>query len=130
VSLIDTACARVAISQHAIPPEVEDCRRRLSALETELERLGRESAVGIDHETRRTEIAAKLTEQKSHLERLDEHWQREREAVKKILDLRGKLRASLGNSGEKQNADITVEQLKEAQERKRKRKNKRIISQP
>src|ERR1700726_864734 len=75
VSLIDTACARVAISQHATPPEVEDCKRRLSALETELEILGRESAVGMDHETRRTEITAKLTEQKGNLERLDAHWQ-------------------------------------------------------
>ena len=48
VSLLDTACARVAISQHAVPPEVEDCRQRIEALETELEIIGRESAVGID----------------------------------------------------------------------------------
>ena len=32
VSLLDTACARVAVSQHATPPEVEDCRRRIEAL--------------------------------------------------------------------------------------------------
>ncbi len=25
VSLLDTACARVAVSQHATPPELEDC---------------------------------------------------------------------------------------------------------
>ena len=43
VSLLDTACARVAISQHAVPPEVEDCRRRIEALETELEIIGRET---------------------------------------------------------------------------------------
>ena len=36
VSLLDTACARVAISQHAVPAEVDDCRRRIEALETEL----------------------------------------------------------------------------------------------
>ena len=49
VSLLDTACARVAISQHAVPAEVEDCRRRIEALETELEIIGREEAVGIGH---------------------------------------------------------------------------------
>jgi type VI secretion system protein VasG len=42
VSLLDTACARVAISQHATPAEVEDSRRRIEALETELEIIGRE----------------------------------------------------------------------------------------
>ncbi len=54
VSLLDTACARVAISQHAVPPEVEDCRRRIEALDTELEIIGREEAVGIDASERRT----------------------------------------------------------------------------
>ena len=42
VSLLDTACARVAISQQAVPAEVDDCRQRISALETELEIMARE----------------------------------------------------------------------------------------
>ena len=67
VSLIDTACARVAISQHATPPEVEDSRRRVSALEVERDILERESAVGIDHEIRRTEIAEKARGRKREL---------------------------------------------------------------
>ena len=33
VSLIDTACARVAISQHSVPPRVEDCRREFEGPE-------------------------------------------------------------------------------------------------
>ncbi len=33
VSLLDTAAARVAISQHAVPAEVDDCRKRIEALE-------------------------------------------------------------------------------------------------
>ena len=48
VSLLDTACARVAISQHAVPPQLEDCRRTIEALQTELEIIGREEAVGVD----------------------------------------------------------------------------------
>src|SRR5262249_59222978 len=42
VGLLDTTCARVAVSQHATPPEVEDCRRRIAALQTELPLIGRE----------------------------------------------------------------------------------------
>ncbi len=36
VSLLDTACARVAVSLHAMPAEVDDSRKRIEALETEL----------------------------------------------------------------------------------------------
>src|SRR5262249_61616977 len=50
VSLIDTAAARVAVSQHAVPPEVDDCRRRIQALETEHEILNREQSTGLAHQ--------------------------------------------------------------------------------
>src|SRR6202035_1945653 len=32
VSLLDTACARVAVSLHAMPAELDDCRNRIEAL--------------------------------------------------------------------------------------------------
>ena len=99
VSLIDTACARVAISQHATPPEVEDSQRRVSALEVEREILERESAVGIDHESRRAEIAKKLDEENANLKRLDTHWQQEKEVIEKILTLRAILRPSANRNG-------------------------------
>src|SRR5919108_291560 len=60
VSLLDTACARVAISQHAVPAEVEDSRRRIEALETELAIIGREAAVGIDTIEREAAVRSKL----------------------------------------------------------------------
>ncbi len=46
VSLLDTACARVAISQASEPAEVEDCRRRIEGLTTELDIIGRETRGG------------------------------------------------------------------------------------
>src|ERR1700722_980434 len=64
VSLIDTAAARVGVSQHAVPPEVDDARRRITALQTEAEILGRETATGIDHKTRQAEIDGKLASEK------------------------------------------------------------------
>src|SRR5207248_5667396 len=60
VSLLDTACARVAVSQHATPPEVEDRQRRIETLNTELEIIEREAAIGIDVGKRRTEAEEKL----------------------------------------------------------------------
>ena len=93
VSLIDTAAARVAVSQHAVPPEVDDCRRRIQALGTELEILARETSSGVDHQVRVVEINDKLTKEKDELVGLEKHWSEEKELVSKILDLRSKLRA-------------------------------------
>ncbi len=94
VSLIDTAAARVAVSQHAVPPEVDDCRRRMQALQTESEILTRESATGLEHEARLTEIGALLASEKDTLGKLESHWSEEKQLVTEILELRSKLRAA------------------------------------
>ena len=52
MSLLDTACARVAVGRFAMPAEVEDCQHRIEALKAELEILEREAAVGLDNATR------------------------------------------------------------------------------
>jgi type VI secretion system protein VasG len=92
VSLLDTAAARVAISQHAVPPEVEDCRRRIQALETELEIIGRESAIGIDAAAREASARATLETETARLTELEERWGAEKALVDKVLALRATLR--------------------------------------
>jgi type VI secretion system protein VasG len=96
VSLLDTASARVAISQHAVPAEVDDCRKRIAALETELAIIGREKAVGIDIKDRETVAAEKLDTEKERLGKLETRWNAERELVKSILDIRKQLRDQTG----------------------------------
>jgi type VI secretion system protein VasG len=91
VSLIDTASARVAVSQHAVPPEVDDCRRRIEALEVELAILDREIAIGFDHQVRFQEINGTLAREKDALAGLEQHWDEERKMVAKILTLRSQL---------------------------------------
>jgi type VI secretion system protein VasG len=93
VSLIDTASARVGVSQHAVPPEVDDSRRNIQSLETELGILGRETDIGLDHQSRVAEINGQLVYEKEELAGLEKHWNQEKELVGKILDLRAKLRA-------------------------------------
>jgi type VI secretion system protein VasG len=101
VSLIDTACARVAISQHATPPQVENSQRAIEALRTELEIVNRETAVGVSHDQRAAEITAKLAEEEKRLAELSGHWEKEKGIVGKILELRAKLTAPAPASGEK-----------------------------
>jgi type VI secretion system protein VasG len=92
VSLLDTTCARVAISQHAVPPEVEDSRRRIEALDTELEIIGREEAIGLDCETRRHGVEEKGASERERLGELEKRWRAEKELVDRILEARRKLR--------------------------------------
>ena len=92
VSLLDTACARVAVSQHAMPPEVEDCQRRIEALTVESEIIGREEAIGIDVTKRANMAQTLLAEAKAELEKLNARWKEEKGLVDRLLELRGKLR--------------------------------------
>jgi type VI secretion system protein VasG len=96
VSLLDTSAARVAIGQHAIPAEVDDCRRRIEALKTEQEILGRETAVGLDHSKRTKEIAAAMEEENGRLKGLEADWKKEKDLVDKILAIRAQLRGPTG----------------------------------
>jgi type VI secretion system protein VasG len=92
VSLIDTACARVAISQHATPPALEDSQRRIYALESEISILERESAFGIDHAERKSAIESNLAAEKERLTKLEVLYKQEKGIVDQIFELRVKLR--------------------------------------
>ena len=92
VSLLDTACARVAISQHGVPPALEDCRRTIEALQTELEIIGREETVGINADERRKAAEEKLASSEVRRASLEERWIAERDLVERVLAIRAKLR--------------------------------------
>ncbi|KQQ97210.1 type VI secretion system ATPase TssH [Massilia sp. Leaf139] len=92
VSLIDTACARVAVSLHATPAEVDDSRKRIEALETELAIIRREGAIGIETGKRAADANDLLTLERERLANLEARWNGERVLVDKLLALRARLR--------------------------------------
>ena len=92
VSLLDTTCARVAISQHAVPAELDDCRRRIETLQTELEIIGREEAVGMNVAERKQAADAKLAAAEEKRVALEQRWKDERELVDRLLAIRAQLR--------------------------------------
>jgi len=115
VSLLDTACARVAISQFAVPAELEDSRKRIAALETELKIINKEKAVGVNTAEREQQANEKIEIEKQRLQELELRWKNERELVQKILDLRKQLRSTAGTvegtgSELEKAVDKTVEQ--------------------
>ncbi|MBK0327132.1 type VI secretion system ATPase TssH [Rhodobacteraceae bacterium F11138] len=92
VSLLDTACARVAVSQHAVPAEVDDSRRRIEALTTELEIIERDETAGYDVADRRDAVGEAKAAEEQRLQGLTTRWEAEKAVVETILDLRAKLR--------------------------------------
>ncbi len=121
VSLLDTACARVAVSQHATPAEVEDCMRRIESLEIEEGIIAREAAVGVLIGERGNEVAAKLVSERGRLLTLETRWKEEKTIVDKILALRASLRgpdqpvdndAAVAPDRESLLAELHIEQAK------------------
>ncbi|RMO96529.1 ATPase ClpV [Pseudomonas syringae pv. philadelphi] len=96
VSLLDTACARVAISLHAVPAEVDDSRRHIEALETELQIIAREHAIGIVTATRQSHSETLLNAERERLAVLETRWADEKALVDELLALRAQLRNSAG----------------------------------
>ncbi len=91
VSVLDTACAKVAIGQGATPASVEDATRRIQNLTSEVEALEREQVTGAGHDTRLEELLGKRKETGEELTKLNEQWSKEKELVEKIRNIRLKL---------------------------------------
>ena len=96
VSLLDTACARVAVSLHAVPAEVDDSRKRIEALDTELRIIAKEAAVGLDTAARESLCNERLAAEKARLEGLEARWNAEKALVDELLATRAALRANIG----------------------------------
>ncbi|MGK0306055.1 MAG: type VI secretion system protein VasG [Gammaproteobacteria bacterium] len=92
VSLLDTAAARVAVSQFATPAELEDCKQRIENLTVEQNVLEKEAAIGVVNQKRMDEIVECLTFEQDKEQALTEKWQQEKEVVDAVLSARKTLR--------------------------------------
>ncbi|HET6206621.1 MAG TPA: AAA family ATPase, partial [Terracidiphilus sp.] len=93
VSILDTACARLALGQNTTPPAIEDLNRTIDALEVQTRILNREESVGADHQEKLVELAAQKQKAEEKLKALTERWDKEKDLVAKIRELRSKLEA-------------------------------------
>lgn len=91
VSVLDTACARLALSQTSTPPQVEDCRRRIAQLGTQIEALEREEVAGASHGERIAELTAAKSAAEEELRQLTERWEKEKSLVARLRELREQL---------------------------------------
>jgi type VI secretion system protein VasG len=111
VSLLDTACARVAISQHAVPPQVEDARHAIEALQTELAIIDREDAIGMDTGGRKSAAEKSIGEVSERLAGLEQRWKTEKGLVEQVLAARDTLRKTRSAGASTPDADERARRL-------------------
>ena len=96
VSLLDTACARVAVSQHATPAPVEDRRRRVELLRVEREIVEREAQGRYRADDRLAKVDEEIAGAEAELATVEAKWAAEKDALTAVQDAR----AALGDGGD------------------------------
>lgn len=91
ISVLDTACARVALAQHDVPPALEEIRQQVAAIDEESERLNRELLVGVDHHDRLCELEALTDKFQLQAREVEGRWQDERQRVGELLAARQRM---------------------------------------
>jgi len=94
VSVLDTACARLALGQNSIPAAIEDAHRQIDDLIVQERVLRREAAVGADHAERLEEIAKKQAETQQRLASLEQRYEKEKDLVERVRKIRLELEGS------------------------------------
>lgn len=105
VSVLDTACARVAVSQHAVPPVVDNARKTLASLATEIEIIDRDEAAGYEVAERRLSAETQKAEEEERLKILDARWEAEKAVALDIFELRRQLRGDGSDADKDGDAD-------------------------
>jgi type VI secretion system protein VasG len=110
VSVLDTACARLALGQNTIPAALEDASRQLDDIAVQIRVLERERATGADHAERLAALAERKTETERRVAELKQRWERERDLVTKVRAARERLEASVekgaGGDGDALRAEL------------------------
>jgi len=88
VSVLDTACARLALGQNATPGAVEDTVRLLEDLAIQKRVLDREATLGADHSERLAKIESDRQKAEAELATLKARWEKERDLVHSIRGVR------------------------------------------
>jgi type VI secretion system protein VasG len=99
VSVLDTACARLSLGQQATPPAVEDTTREIDDCTVQLRVLEREKALGAEHDERIAAVTKKKEQAEARLAELTARWEKERDLVNRIRELRGKIEEAAGANG-------------------------------
>ncbi|MBN3723395.1 type VI secretion system ATPase TssH [Burkholderia sp. Ac-20379] len=105
ISVLDTACAKVALAQSATPALIDDTRKRLERIEAEIASLEREVAGGASHDERLAELRAAREADLAALDAAGRRYDEERAIVAEIVALRTRIDAARDGSADGERID-------------------------
>ncbi|CAD6553795.1 type VI secretion system ATPase TssH [Paraburkholderia metrosideri] len=88
ISLLDTACARVALSQHSAPRELQDVHQRLLAASVERDLIAKEARIGLDASKALAAVNTRIDTLASLEHVIDTRWKAQSEAAQALLAAR------------------------------------------
>lgn len=106
VSLLDTAAARVAVSQYATPAKLEDCKQRVANLSHEISMLQNEVKMGCEHVDRLSMLESELKQQTERESSLADKWKNEKAIVKRIIEVKQALKDEADNQEQDANTAL------------------------
>ncbi|MCW1720145.1 type VI secretion system ATPase TssH [Pseudoalteromonas sp. A3] len=112
VALLDTACARVAMSQASTPNTIEQLVNRLSEIETQVQMLHREQKTGLDHSVQLDTLKTELVTIEEQLAPLTDQFKVEKEIVAELNQALESI-----NSEQENSSDEILANLKQSKEK-------------
>ncbi|MGN4190047.1 type VI secretion system ATPase TssH [Burkholderia gladioli] len=105
ISVLDTACAKVALAQSATPAVIDDTSKRLERTDAEIASLEREVAGGASHEERLAVLRVAREADVAALETARRRYAEEQAVVAEIVALRARIDAAREGSAEGERID-------------------------
>ncbi len=112
VSLLDTACARVALSQSATPGAIEDAQRRIQRAETTIGKLEREAAATGEHTERLADLYAEKQNAGTLLADLNTQYEQETALITQIRECRDQIDQNFMADADNKLSDSDADALK------------------
>ena len=109
ISVLDTAAARVAVSQDGLPASVENARRQIQQFKLELEILQREQASGGDHQERLEEIRTGMDAASKSLVEIEDRWKKELSLAQEIDRKRAEIEGLDAEKGAAERQKVATE---------------------
>lgn len=109
ISVLDTACARVALAQSSQPAALEDAYRRRDNLQTEIAVLNREQLEGADHAETLCALDQELTTTQVEIDDLSERWEREQAIVTRLKELEARRETAESEGREAEANDLSAQ---------------------
>ncbi|OJA41159.1 type VI secretion system ATPase TssH [Burkholderia ubonensis] len=106
ISVLDTACAKVALAQSATPAAIDDTRKRIERIDAEIASLEREAASGAAHDERLGELRGARDAALAQLAADEARYEGERAIVAEITELRAALDRARGPSDDGEPVDV------------------------